>query len=285
MPGAGARLNFAERCLARATTVRPALISVPEGGAPVEMSWEQLGRRVAAVAASLREMGVEPGDRIAGYLPNTADAVVALLAGAAVGAVWTVCSPDFGTGSVLARLRQARPTVLVAADGYHYGGRSSTGARRSPRSWTGCPRSGTCSRSITSTRPRPDRRGRGGRPWSSTHGPTWWNGRRNSASPTSRSTTHCGFCGRPAPRACRRASCSPTAASSWSCSRPSDSVSTCGATIASSSTPPPAGWCGTSWSAVCCTVPRSSCTTAAPPVPTRTASGGSPSRPVRRWSA
>lgn len=84
MPGAswfpGARLNFAERCLARATTARPALISVPEGGAPVEMSWEQLGRRVAAVAASLREMGVEPGDRIAGYLPNTADAVVALLA-------------------------------------------------------------------------------------------------------------------------------------------------------------------------------------------------------------
>ncbi|WP_371801199.1 acetoacetate--CoA ligase [Streptomyces sp. NBC_01732] len=127
MPGAswfpGARLNFAERCLARATTARPALISVPEGGAPVEMSWEQLGRRVAAVAASLREMGVEPGDRIAGYLPNTADAVVALLAGAAVGAVWTVCSPDFGTGSVLARLRQARPKVLVAADGYHYGGK------------------------------------------------------------------------------------------------------------------------------------------------------------------
>ncbi|MET9658240.1 acetoacetate--CoA ligase [Streptomyces sp. NPDC006510] len=127
MPGAswfpGARLNFAERCFARATPARPALISVSEGGEPVETSWEQLRREVAAVAASLRDLGVRPGDRIAGYLPNTSHAVVALLAGAAVGAVWTVCSQDFGTSSVLARLRQARPTVLVAADGYHYGGK------------------------------------------------------------------------------------------------------------------------------------------------------------------
>ncbi|WP_406422997.1 acetoacetate--CoA ligase [Streptomyces sp. NBC_00842] len=127
MPGAswfpGARLNFAEQCFARASAARPALISVSEGGVPVEMSWEQLRREVAAVAASLRDMGVRPGDRVAGYLPNTSHAVVALLAGAAVGAVWTVCSQDFGTPSVLARLQQAQPTVLVAADGYYYGGK------------------------------------------------------------------------------------------------------------------------------------------------------------------
>ncbi|MFE6041213.1 acetoacetate--CoA ligase [Streptomyces sp. NPDC056452] len=127
MPGAtwftGARINFAERCLSRATDERPALISVSEGGVPVETSWRRLRRDVAAVAASLREMGVGPGDRVAGYLPNTSHAVVALLASAAVGAVWTVCSPDFGTPSVLARLRQAQPTVLVAADGYSYGGK------------------------------------------------------------------------------------------------------------------------------------------------------------------
>ena len=127
MPGAtwftGARLNFAERCLSRATDERPALISVSEDGVPVETSWRQLGRDVAAVAASLREMGVGPGDRVAGYLPNTSHAVVALLASAAVGAVWTVCSPEFGTPGVLARLRQAEPTVLVAADGYSYGGK------------------------------------------------------------------------------------------------------------------------------------------------------------------
>ncbi|MCM3809265.1 acetoacetate--CoA ligase [Streptomyces sp. DR7-3] len=127
MPGAtwfpGARLNFAQQCFARATDTRPALISVAEDGVPVETSWEQLEREVAAVAASLRDMGVGPGDRVAGYLPNTSHAVVALLATAAVGAVWTVCSPDFGTPSVLARMRQAQPTVLVAADGYCYGGK------------------------------------------------------------------------------------------------------------------------------------------------------------------
>ncbi|MFE7329310.1 acetoacetate--CoA ligase [Streptomyces sp. NPDC057565] len=127
MPGAswfpGARLNFAEQCFAHATDERPALITVAEGGAPAETSWQQLRSQVATVAASLRDMGVGPGDRVAGYLPNTAHAVIALLASAAVGAVWTVCSPDFGTPSVLARLQQAQPSVLVAADGYCYGGK------------------------------------------------------------------------------------------------------------------------------------------------------------------
>ncbi|MEV0182036.1 acetoacetate--CoA ligase [Streptomyces sp. NPDC050625] len=127
MPGArwftGARLNFAERCLAQATDARPALVSVTEDGAPVETSWERLRRDVADVTAALRDMGVGPGDRVAGYLTNLPQAVVALLATAAVGAVWTACSPDFGTPSVLARLGQARPTVLVAADGYRYGGK------------------------------------------------------------------------------------------------------------------------------------------------------------------
>ncbi|MEU6305709.1 acetoacetate--CoA ligase [Streptomyces chartreusis] len=127
MPGAGwfpgARLNFAERCFANATSARPALVFVDEGGAPVEISWEELRRQVADVAAALRQMGVEPGDCVAGWLPNLPQTVVALLATASLGAVWTVCSPDFGTPSVLARLRQARPVVLVAADGYRYGSR------------------------------------------------------------------------------------------------------------------------------------------------------------------
>ncbi|WP_405747117.1 acetoacetate--CoA ligase [Streptomyces sp. NBC_01525] len=119
----GARLNFARQCLAHATDERPALIAVSETGAPQAISWERLTSEVAGVAATLREMGVGPGDCVAGYLPNIPEAVVALLATAAVGATWTVCSPDFGTPSVLARLRQARPTVLVAADGYRYGGK------------------------------------------------------------------------------------------------------------------------------------------------------------------
>ncbi|MEU6089715.1 acetoacetate--CoA ligase [Streptomyces sp. NPDC047085] len=128
MPGAvwfpGARLNFAERCFAQATDARPALISIAEGGAPVETSWQELRRQVADVAAALRRMGIGPGDCVAGYLPNLPQTVVALLATAAVGAVWTACSPDFGTPSVLARLRQAEPAVLVAADGYRYGGKT-----------------------------------------------------------------------------------------------------------------------------------------------------------------
>lgn len=128
MPGAtwfpGARLNFAEQCFARACDTRPALVSVTEDGAPVETSWEELRGQVADVAAELRRMGVGPGDCVAGYLPNLPQSVIALLATAAVGAVWTACSPDFGTPSVLARLSQARPVVLVAADGYRYGGKN-----------------------------------------------------------------------------------------------------------------------------------------------------------------
>ncbi|CAA9224457.1 MAG: Acetoacetyl-CoA synthetase [uncultured Corynebacteriales bacterium] len=132
MPGAvwfpGARLNFAERCLAPGEPDDPALLLVGEDAAglrePVEVSRAELRRQVAAVAATLRGLGVRPGDRVAGYLPNIDAAVVGLLAAAAVGAVWTVASPDFGTPSVLARLGQAEPVVLIAADGYRFGGKA-----------------------------------------------------------------------------------------------------------------------------------------------------------------
>jgi acetoacetyl-CoA synthetase len=127
MPGArwfpGAKVSFARECLRRAHERQPALVSVPEVGEPVETSWAELRAQVAAVAAWLREMGVRPGDRVAGYLPNISASVVGLLGAASVGAVWTACSPDFGTPSVLARFQQVEPTVLLTADGYHYGGR------------------------------------------------------------------------------------------------------------------------------------------------------------------
>jgi acetoacetyl-CoA synthetase len=116
-------LFMAWRRLAQAPDERPALVSVTEGGEPAEMSWDRLRREVAAVSEALRGMGVGPGDCVAGCLTNLSQAVVPLLATTAVGAVWTVCSPDFGTTSVLARLRQFRPKVLVAADGYRYGGK------------------------------------------------------------------------------------------------------------------------------------------------------------------
>ncbi|TLS46459.1 acetoacetate--CoA ligase [Streptomyces montanus] len=128
MPGArwfpGARLNFAQRCLAAPSDTRAALVSVTETGEPVETSWRELRDEVAAVATRLRELDVGPGDHVAAYLPNIREAVVALLATAAVGAVWTACSPDFGIPSVLARFRQVAPVVLIAADGYIYGGKA-----------------------------------------------------------------------------------------------------------------------------------------------------------------
>ncbi len=127
MPGArwftGAKVNFAEQCLRHPSDSRPALVTIREGGSPVETSWADLRAQVGAMAAWLREIGVQPGDRVAAYLPNIPEAVVALLATASVGAVWTASSPDFGTSSVLARLQQVEPTVLIAADGYYYGGK------------------------------------------------------------------------------------------------------------------------------------------------------------------
>jgi acetoacetyl-CoA synthetase len=127
MPGArwftGARVNFAGECLRRGTGARPALVHVAEDSDPEEVSWHQLCSEVAAAAATLRDLGVQPGDRVAAYLPNIPAAVVGLLAAASIGAIWTACSPEFGTPSVLARFRQAEPVVLLAADGYRYAGR------------------------------------------------------------------------------------------------------------------------------------------------------------------
>ncbi|TMR40626.1 acetoacetate--CoA ligase [Actinomadura geliboluensis] len=127
MPGAvwfpGVRVNFAEHLLAALDDDRVALAAHTEDGGSALLTGAELRRQVGALAASLRRLGVEPGDRVAAYLPNTQHAVVAFLATAFVGAVWTVCAPDFGVRSVLDRLAQTRPRVLVAADGHHFGGK------------------------------------------------------------------------------------------------------------------------------------------------------------------
>ena len=127
MPGGrwfeGARLNYAEAVLVGAPEDRPALIAVAEQQPPREISRAELRGQVGALAAALRELGVGPGDRVAAYLPNIPEAVAALLASASLGAVWTSCAPDFGLRSVLDRLGQVEPTVLIAVDGYRWGGR------------------------------------------------------------------------------------------------------------------------------------------------------------------
>ena len=120
----GARLNWAAHALRLGDDAMPALICVREGGAPAhEITWAELRRQVAAATAWLRGAGVVPGDRVVAYLPNTEHAVIACLAAAAVGATWACCSPDFGADGTVSRLAQLSPTVLVAADGYHWNGK------------------------------------------------------------------------------------------------------------------------------------------------------------------
>ncbi|WP_168703719.1 acetoacetate--CoA ligase [Gordonia paraffinivorans] len=117
-------VNYAERALSFCDTDHPALVSVSEVGDPVELSWGELRLRVGAFAGTLRALGVGPGDRVAGFLPNIPETVIAFLATASLGAVWTVCAPDFGADSVLDRLRQVEPSVLVAVDGYRFNGKA-----------------------------------------------------------------------------------------------------------------------------------------------------------------
>ena len=127
MPGAqwfaGARCNYAEQILARASADRPALIARGESGLLRETSWAALRGQVGALAAALRARGIGPGDRVAASIGNLPEAVVAMLAVTSIGAVWTACAPDFGTTSVLDRFAQVEPSALIAVDGFRFGGR------------------------------------------------------------------------------------------------------------------------------------------------------------------
>jgi acetoacetyl-CoA synthetase len=129
MPGAqwftGATLNYAEHILRNATSERPAMIFQSEvQPTMVAISWDELRQKVASVAAALRAMGVQRGDRIVAYIPNIPQAAIALLACASIGAIWSSCSPDFGTPSVVDRFKQIEPKVLFAVDGYRYNGKA-----------------------------------------------------------------------------------------------------------------------------------------------------------------
>ncbi|MFM1813533.1 MAG: hypothetical protein RLZ98_228 [Pseudomonadota bacterium] len=127
MPGAqffpAARLNYAENLLSN-TNVGDAIVFRGEQGRYSRLSWDELRQRVARLASHLRAIGITPGDRVAAVLPNVPEAVVAVLACAAVGAIWSSCSPDFGTRGIVDRFGQIEPRVLLCADGYSYGGKS-----------------------------------------------------------------------------------------------------------------------------------------------------------------
>ena len=127
MPGAewfpGARLNYAEHVLRREAPGQDALISMSESAPLAGTDWADLAGQVRILATRLRELGVGPGDRVASYLPNVPQAVIAMLATTSIAAIWTSCSPDFGWRGVLDRFRQLMPKVLFCTDGYSYGGR------------------------------------------------------------------------------------------------------------------------------------------------------------------
>lgn len=127
MPGArffpDARLNFTENVLRQRGT-GPALIFNGEGQRHRTVSHDELRTEVARFANALRAAGIRAGDRVAGYLPNMPEAIIAGLGAAAVGAVWSSCSPDFGVQGVLDRFGQIEPRVLVSVDGYFYGGKT-----------------------------------------------------------------------------------------------------------------------------------------------------------------
>ena len=127
MPGAvwypNARLNYAEHIFRNATDARPALIARSEDAGTREVSWAQLRRDTGALAAKMRQQGVVAGDRVASYLPNRAETVIAFLACASIGAIWSSCATDMGATVVLDRLRQIEPKLILVTDSYSYNGK------------------------------------------------------------------------------------------------------------------------------------------------------------------
>jgi acetoacetyl-CoA synthetase len=129
MPGAEwfpcAQVNYARQVLRHVDAAHaagfPAIVSRNEQGVQRELSWPELRRQVASVALHLKAQGLQPGDRVAAYLPNVPEAIVAFLAVVSLGGVWSICAPDMGTNAVLDRFKQIEPKVLIACDGVSYG--------------------------------------------------------------------------------------------------------------------------------------------------------------------
>ncbi|MBI4967275.1 MAG: acetoacetate--CoA ligase [Rhodospirillales bacterium] len=133
MPGARwfpqARLNYAENLLLRKDE-GDALVFRGEDKVRRRVSWRTLTDQVSQAAQGLKALGVKPGDRVAAYLPNMPEAVIAMLAAASIGAIWSSASPDFGVQGVLDRFGQIAPKILFAADGYFYGGKTHDGLEK-----------------------------------------------------------------------------------------------------------------------------------------------------------
>ena len=127
MPGAewfpGSRLNYAEHALRHERPDTDALIFAREGGPLARMGWTELAAQVRVLATQLRKLGVRPEDRVVAVLPNSPQAVIAVLATTSIGAVWSCCGPDFGPTGVVERYGQLQPKVIFYVDSYQYGGK------------------------------------------------------------------------------------------------------------------------------------------------------------------
>ena len=127
MPGAewfpGAQLNYAEHVFRMARPGETAIAHASESQPLAELSWDELADQVARCAAGLRRLGVTKGDRVVAYMPNVPETVVAFLATASIGAIWSSAAPEFGAPTVIDRFAQIEPKVLIAIDGYRYGGK------------------------------------------------------------------------------------------------------------------------------------------------------------------
>lgn len=120
----GTRLNYAEHIFRHATPAHPAILFMSEADDRLqETSWDALTRQTASLQAHFKAWGIPPGDRIVGFIPCIPEATTAFLAANASGAIWSSCSPDFGTHAVIDRFAQIEPSVLIAVDGYTYGGK------------------------------------------------------------------------------------------------------------------------------------------------------------------
>jgi acetoacetyl-CoA synthetase len=128
MPGAewfpNARLNYAEHALRHERAGAEALLYLSERGPLRSLSWTELGSQVRRLASHLRACGLRPGERVVAYLPNSPEAVIAMLATVSVGAVWASCGPDFGARGVVDRFAQLAPKLAFCVDGYYYGGKA-----------------------------------------------------------------------------------------------------------------------------------------------------------------
>ena len=236
----GARLNWAEHALRHGADDDVALVCVQEGGVPArEITRGELRRdRWRRWRAGCAVPAWNPGDRVAAYLPNTEHAVIACLAAAAVGAVWSCCSPDFGADGTVGRLAQLEPTVLIAADGYHWNGKvidrgdvvaELRAKLPTLRHFVHVPY-------VFGDRPPPE-------------GATTWDealaGDAAPCSSRSSSPTRCGCCSPPARPAGPRGWCTATAASRSRARSGPGSTAACAPASGCSPTPPPGGRCGT----------------------------------------